>query len=316
MTASLRAALGPALAHGLTSAAPRPVTQVSAVPIQLSFLTYNVAFLPVLPSPLPMMYAGTEPEACRDAVCAAIRASNTDLVGLCETWAFTEDLAASLADVYPYRGAEPSIGLSVKLIGSGLLLLSRHPILASGAYAYRRADGDDTIANKGATFLRVSIQGLPGPLDVFYTHMQAVYSDGRGATAHAAQLAELAAWMKEVRDPDHPAILAGDLNFDGMRATEYAAALTALGDPVDAWVCQPTPHAAGPTFSYVNDFLRDRTAAGDPTYDQRLDYVLTYPGRRWTPSFDPVEVLRWRANNAVSDHFGLGVSSHHAMVFS
>ena len=79
--------------------------------------------------------------------------------------------------------------------------------------AYSTARGSDALAAKGALHARLW-RGGDAPqgdqLDLFVTHLQANHPDIR-----KAQIAELAAFIRERSDPALPAILLGDLNIDG-----------------------------------------------------------------------------------------------------
>ena len=67
----------------------------------------------------------------------------------------------------------------------GLLLLSRHRIVASGSTVYRQCSGDDCLSNKGVLHARVQRTGSPCPVDVFLTHTQAADPTIAGTVAGA-----------------------------------------------------------------------------------------------------------------------------------
>jgi endonuclease/exonuclease/phosphatase family metal-dependent hydrolase len=106
-------------------------------------------------------------------------------------------------------------------LGDEVAIASRLPIVASAQMAYSAARGSDALAAKGALHARLW-RGGDAPqgdqLDLFVTHLQANHADIR-----RAQIAELAAFIRERSDPALPAILLGDLNIDGSAA--------ARGDP-------------------------------------------------------------------------------------
>lgn len=316
MTASILAGLGPITA-GLRAAIAQPGDfTVRPVSAPFHIIGYNIAML-------PYGYRGREQIACRDAIIAEILASGADVVGLCEGWAHNDGIAAGVRHVYPYRGHEPGLDLlGLHPMGAGLALLSRHPFLAAGERAYKDSAGTDILANKGISWVRIHPPGLPGPLDLFLTHTQAVYEDASntGAAEHAKQLAQLAAYVAEKRDANNPAIVFGDLNFDGCRAQRYAPAMALLGAPVDTWVSRLGNHGDGVTYSKHNDFDKDYDAArgetGGIAHEERLDYVLLYPGRSWTLCMDAVAVLQWRtASYGVSDHYGLQARSSYGLAY-
>jgi endonuclease/exonuclease/phosphatase family metal-dependent hydrolase len=98
-------------------------------------------------------------------------------------------------------------------LGDEVAIASRLPIVASAAMAYSTARGSDALAAKGALHARLGRGGDASQgdqLDLFVTHLQANHADIR-----QAQIAELAAFIRERSDPALPAILLGDLNIDG-----------------------------------------------------------------------------------------------------
>lgn len=321
MSPSILAGLGP-LPRGLQAALGRPGDlTVRSIPAPFHIITYNVAFLPV-------GYLGREGNDCRDTIIAEILASGADVVGLTEGWAHADGIADGVKSLYPYRGHAPGVDLlggevpwpfaAGRALGAGIVLLSRHPFLAADERAYRDSAGSEGFVNKGISWVRIHPAGLPAPIDLFLTHTQAVYDHDVGAPEQAKQLAQLAAYVGEKRDPRNPAIVFGDLNFDGLDPRLYEPAMTLLEHPVDAWVSRTGNLDPGVTFSRSNDFDKDydvaRRVTLGPEREERLDYVLVYPGRTWTLCLDDVAVLRWRtARYDVSDHFGLRARGSHGL---
>lgn len=103
-----------------------------------------------------------------------------------------------------------------KWAGSGLHILSNFPIREFAVRAFRYCAGLDCLANKGALLARIEVPGLPVPLDVVNTHLNArgaakVPRD-RTLVAHNLQIEELAAFLDEARGPAYPLIFGGDFN--------------------------------------------------------------------------------------------------------
>ena len=78
---------------------------------------------------------------------------------------------------------------------SGLLILSRFPIIAAGAFSFSDAQGSDRLANKGVVYARIKI----GPsnddyIHFFNTHLQ---SHGYGETRFK-NLSELLMFVSNV----------------------------------------------------------------------------------------------------------------------
>ena len=97
-------------------------------------------------------------------------------------------------------------------VDSGLYILSRHPILAQDQMTFGAANCHrwDCLANKGVQFVRISIPGLPLPLEVFNTHLQA----GRdNAPARRRQVKLLVEFYKRNHVAGSPVIFGGDFNI-------------------------------------------------------------------------------------------------------
>lgn len=118
---------------------------------------------------------------------------------------------------YVWRRGE----LGVPLVGSGLAVASRFPVIEHAAepFGRRSCAGLDCLSNKGAVFARIAVPGLPDGLDVFGSHMNAQGASqvplARHLSAHEAQAVELADFITARRDVSNPVILAGDFNMRG-----------------------------------------------------------------------------------------------------
>ncbi len=96
---------------------------------------------------------------------------------------------------------------------SGLIILSKYPIIESSAMTYSSSSGSDRLANKGVVYARIQVSSSEGDyLHVFNTHIQAHdYSETR-----LAQISELMDFISEIikSDKDHirPILIVGDFN--------------------------------------------------------------------------------------------------------
>lgn len=119
----------------------------------------------------------------------------------------------------PYRWKKGELGLH--LVGSGLSILSRYPVIEtrSEPFGKRRCAGLDCLSNKGMLYARMAILGVPGTINLFNTHLNSQgssrVSPRRQARAHRLQVEELAAFISAVGDPNIPTILGGDFNMKG-----------------------------------------------------------------------------------------------------
>lgn len=139
-----------------------------------------------------------------------IKGDAPDVVLLQE--AFTELTAALIeASGYPHKAEGPGAG-SYLGVSSGLYILSRHPILESDSRAFSAKDclSWDCMANKGVQFARIAIPGLPTPVEIYNTHLQAGRED---TVARQGQVRTLLAFFKEKHKAGSPVFFAGDFNF-------------------------------------------------------------------------------------------------------
>lgn len=108
---------------------------------------------------------------------------------------------------------------SGKVLGSGLYVLSRYPIVEQRAEPFSKntCAGYDCLSNKGSLFVRIAVPGAPSPLDLFTTHMNAKGAAGvkpaRTLQAHAFQTDESALFLNSARDPANPLFFGGDFNM-------------------------------------------------------------------------------------------------------
>jgi hypothetical protein len=295
-------------------------------------LTFYGQNMGLLPWPL---YKGVDRDGAIGGLVARLRQVRPDVVGLSEMWTSgdRETVLNAVRDLYPYavEGPHDPIDLvvtDVELMGGGLLLLSRHRIVASAASVYRQCSGDDCLSNKGVLHARVERRGSPSPVDVFLTHTQAAHPTVAGTTAGArtaveAQIRHLAAFVRASRDPAAPAALFGDLNVDQFAHPDlYAYLMSELGHPEDPGAVTDLAGSARPTGTSESDdgnissFHDDHPARrpDDPERfggtTERLDYVLDFPGALYVQHVDRARVVvqQWKAGRDISDHYGVQVA--------
>ncbi len=121
--------------------------------------------------------------------------------------AFT-DLAAPLAQIpgFPFHAWGPPRKWDF-LSPSGLLIISRWPIVEIHQHIFSRCGLNDCVANKGVIHARVRLEGV-GDIDIYDTHMDASSRDG--LLNH--QVGEILEFISATRGSG-PLILAGDFNF-------------------------------------------------------------------------------------------------------
>jgi endonuclease/exonuclease/phosphatase family metal-dependent hydrolase len=185
------------------------------------------------------------------------------------------NIRSALHDLYPHFREGPDEDDFES--DGGLLVLSRHPLIATHFFIYRDCDGDDCFANKGMIQIRVQGGAWPTPIDVFYTHAQDISTDD-GVTTLYAQLLKMQEFLQSRADPDFPALVMGDLNIPAENPQHYAQLLSRLAGMRDCWTIAGNSAASGPTSVRDSNFYDD--ADDRPAQDQRLDYVLLRAGKR------------------------------------
>lgn len=116
--------------------------------------------------------------------------------------------------------ARPTKGeLGIRFTGSGLVIASRYPVMVTARDVYSRnaCAGIDCLSNKGVMLIRIAIPGVPAPVEIANTHMNAQKASKvkvrRHLAAHGYQVEELALFLRRHHTPDAPRILAGDFNM-------------------------------------------------------------------------------------------------------
>ncbi len=105
-----------------------------------------------------------------------------------------------------------SAGISINETGvmsSGLIILSRHPIITSNSTSYNICTDLDCKSNVGAQHVRIQLKSLHVPIDIINTHLQASIQN---ETTRIKQIKLLARFVTQTAGTG-PAIIGGDFNF-------------------------------------------------------------------------------------------------------
>jgi len=161
-------------------------------------------------------------------IAAALRQTDADLVLLTELWhpSHAAALRALLGDRWPHAVQPSASGAArARPLGSGLLLLSKRPIVSSAFVRFAQSAGVDRLACKGMLCARIALDA--GEFSLIGTHLQANYVDADHQIACDAQIAQLLAAAQQRRAD---AVL-GDFNQapDSSGFRRLAAGLAALG---------------------------------------------------------------------------------------
>jgi endonuclease/exonuclease/phosphatase family metal-dependent hydrolase len=193
-------------------------------------LFFNTHLLPTI----AQCVAGHRGQADYRTEAIASRLCAYDIIGLCEVFESRrrEEIVriVSQASGSAYQWVESPKPKGRHLIGGGLMLLSRLAIEgAPHVMTYSQASRPltrglkaDGFAAKGALHVRLQLPGAPGgAIDCFLTHLESVCP-----IARAAQIIELADFIRAFSAPDRLALLMGDMNV----AAEFPAAAHTEGE--------------------------------------------------------------------------------------
>ncbi len=103
-----------------------------------------------------------------------------------------------------------------KLLHSGLYILSDFPVTSKKTRPFRYCAGWDCLANKGVLAVTVYVPGLPEPIVITNTHLNARAASDvpyrRSLIAHNLQIDELKEFAKTIWNGDKAIIFGGDFN--------------------------------------------------------------------------------------------------------
>lgn len=106
-----------------------------------------------------------------------------------------------------------------RFTGAGLHVLTDLPVTEVETEPFGACAGFDCLANKGVMLVRLTIPGLPAPLEIVNTHMNsraaAKVPAGRSLRAHRRQSDALFDFIETARTPGSALLVAGDFNVKG-----------------------------------------------------------------------------------------------------
>jgi endonuclease/exonuclease/phosphatase family metal-dependent hydrolase len=282
--------LGSVIEHGFAGSVSRDAgveLQRNAAPQTMRFLTYNVLGLPWalgLGTGKSWRYARIGDEIAR---------LSPDVVALQEM--FCPKTAALIAHAgYPHQALSRSMHGALGLFGgSGLAIISKHPVEFIREHTFVAKSGVEKQARKGLLLARLRTPN--GLLDVLTGHLASppesinclVASSETAARVRAKQILELAAFLRQRPDADQvPLLSLGDWNVCE-ESHQYHDLKDHLGLDLHRERCpyeliqdqglgrEDRDHIAGYTF----DPDRNLMAEGKENEPMRFDYIF-YNGNR------------------------------------
>jgi endonuclease/exonuclease/phosphatase family metal-dependent hydrolase len=275
----------------------------------MDLLVYNTHLFRDTPAAL---VAGADDRLRTLAIAERILEDAPDLVLLAEVWAPSTRalLRDRLAPALPASVDDGRRGLA-----SGLMVLSKWPIQASGFEAFDACHGTGCWSAKG--LLWAVVDSPDGAVLVVDTHLQAG-SAPRDRSARARHVEHLGALRLRLEAQWHPTmtLIGGDLNVAERDAGltppvgEYAALSKRLPGLRDAW--RELNTVPGYTYDAVTNPWISRFAPKEyrDAFRQRLDYVWT--DAKVTKAAIPADRYTYRRRNGslwpLSDHLPLSVT--------
>lgn len=286
-----------------------PVAPVSNVRL----LFFNTHLLPTIAQTV----AGHRGQDDYRTAAIAAQLDRFDLVGLCEV--FESRRRQEIIRILQsnsnnaFHAIEQPKPWGRHLIGSGLLLLSRYPIVGEPHFLTYQAASRvitngwkaDGFAAKGIIHsqLRLSEQPL-AHVDCFLTHLESVSSRAR-----AEQIKELAGFIAAHTSPDRPAILMGDLNVAADYPVNAASTATEYGQLTsDLLYGQQRFVDLWPAFYAERGGTSDALSLEKA---RRIDYVFLSPPPSMGPVLAPTEI---RVEPYLDEKVKQGSLSDHAGV--
>jgi endonuclease/exonuclease/phosphatase family metal-dependent hydrolase len=263
---------------GCASGRPSPLLvehPVETVPqnsdrgLSLKLVTYNIWGLP---SWMTGARSGRYPRIARE-----LERLDPDFILLQEAWTANARKAAPANGLWSIARAA---GQHTFFQQSGLVTLSRFPIIGGRFYPFSRSAFPDRFVNKGV--LKVTVQ-LPGRqvLNVWNVHLQ----DGGPPEIRLSQIRELVSRVQAAEDGQIADLVGGDFNCTPASAL-YRELENSLGpsvqqlsgaNPFVTWDGMSAKPGAGQTLDYI--FVRTRASFQNPQAVPRVAFAASLDQR-------------------------------------
>jgi endonuclease/exonuclease/phosphatase family metal-dependent hydrolase len=188
---------------------------------------------------------------------------------------------------------------------SGLLILSRYPIVETAQTSYMRCGGFDCFANKGAQYAKILVPGI-GPVSVFNTHLNANGHD----QVRVSQAAHLTRFVQAYAQ-GLPTIVGGDFNGNGQALFDQNHDALKVSDAHLEFVNAHPSLTHQQWAGYTADPERNPFLSRGETF-RRLDHIYLLegaaPNATWKVDSDDLVFDGFRGK-VLSDHFGILVTA-------
>ena len=295
-----------------------PTDEQPARPKHLKALQYNVFWRPEFSHIGREEYLRERMEQTVDRIVE----DGYDLVGIEEAWQLGSDLVDDFVKLLRERGYKYIVsgelpGLFTRLcLDSGLLLISKYPIVAYDAMTYVDSYKIDYIYGKGALYGRVNV-GNNAHVHVFVTHLQATYTllaSPEDKAIRKKQLAQLRKFIEKNAIDGAPIMVFGDFNVDWLHSEEkelFDHELTLVGyDRIDTLPERPVTYADTEDGKPLETVL---TVEKDLGGMMSLDYVFWFKHKDGDQVIENCKgrlekfLVEGKPYRQLSDHYGIAV---------
>jgi len=253
----------------------------------LDLITYNVFGLPF---PIKLKH-----KKRFKLIARSLNALSSDIIALQETFSKHSKRLARL-DNFPYvaYGNPPK---KFQFIDSGLITLSRYPILRIKRLVFKACTGFDCFSRKGALLTTIKVPNI-GEVDIYNTHLNA----GKNKKVKYIQLEQLYQFIEKYSF-NRPAVVLGDFNItpesdyynylmDSLPLTESYFEYARQNSSIDQ-----------NGYTYIKKSLIKKKIKSK----RKLDYIfyLFSSGQLIYPEYSKVIYDGSHDENQYSDHFGV-----------
>jgi endonuclease/exonuclease/phosphatase family metal-dependent hydrolase len=269
----------------------------------LRIMSYNVWGAP---------FAGKKANQRIPEIARRLATLDADIVGLQEVFegCFVRNQTKMIlkGSRFPYYAKGPSAKFLIPCVNSGLVTLSRHPIVKTVRMSFDACKGFDCFSRKGILLTRIRVPNI-GEVDVYNTHFNA--GGGNSAVRDFQSLRAIDFVTRHSGEGNRPVFMLGDINAIPLsQEMIYLRTLLNFRDSHEEYF-EGRKAAPVARNGYTCDPSRNTRHRGRPDQSsRRLDYILM---RDSVHSASPMQVIDSHLvfdapdfkKGSLSDHFGV-----------
>lgn len=247
------------------------------------------------------------------------RLDEFDIVCLNESFHFGSNVASSFITNMQNKGFKyiatnkPVPILSKFVIDSGVMILSKYPIIETDSISYKDGCSFDQFAMKGCVFAKIQISQKQH-INVFATHLQASYEvvTEKDFNIRVNQVKDIHfLMMKHVSNDTAPTFLLGDMNIENDSNKEYNKMIEGLQLP--NYKINDTFQTMGHQEAKIANGNGDnnvQTPDRDNNIPKTIDYIFVYESKddnrvkNFASTIEKMEISN-QPYTELSDHFAV-----------